>query len=422
MVVKKGEVGVVDYHVYEDVESDKGVIKSNEWTRVSSEFAPKLEKLMDSRKSFRFRFGMNEIHPEIEHALEHRSRVCLRHNRFVYVVELRPGSEAPKSMTTDEIFSELLTLKQLGNDALKSGNLQEAYTTYKEGIQLLTSPGFNRRTERDLKEVFIPLYLNLALCCLKTQRFAETITSCGEVLEVDPKNVKALCRRASARIENQELGAAKRDLLVALSVEPNNKEVSEKLEVVKKLAKNASNFAQKSMYQKMVNVNRTRVKISFRIATEEESIIAELLDDQVPRTVENFKKLLEKYASSTVFKLARDQFLQTGDYEFNDGSGGNASLVDRTLKGRSFMNDENLTHAHDRKGLLGMANYGSDTVNSQFYITLGACPELDGKHVIFGYLEEGPGVLDKINEAAADDFMVVAPMVPVVISRIELVK
>jgi cyclophilin family peptidyl-prolyl cis-trans isomerase len=50
-----------------------------------------------------------------------------------------------------------------------------------------------------------------------------------------------------------------------------------------------------------------------------------------------------------------------------------------------------LFSAHDRKGLVSMANNGKDKNGSQFFITLkeGGAKCLDGKHVVFGEVVEG---------------------------------
>lgn len=120
----------------------------------------------------------------------------------------------------------------------------------------------------------------------------------------------------------------------------------------------------------------------------------ELFAEQTPKTVENFETLCGKeyYDGLTFHRVIADFMIQGGCPEGN-GTGG---------PGYKFEDEFHPELRHDGPGVLSMANSGPNSNGSQFFITHGATPHLDGKHSVFGKVIEGQDVVDKIEK---DDIM-----------------
>ncbi len=154
------------------------------------------------------------------------------------------------------------------------------------------------------------------------------------------------------------------------------------------------------------------------------TILLQLEHEKTPITSANFIGLAEGvlgkkeksisdgagFYDGLLFHRVIPDFMIQGGCPLGTGTGG---------PGYTFPDEFDKNLRHDGPGVLSMANSGSDTNGSQFFITHLATPWLDDKHTVFGKVVEGQDVVnsiqqgDKINSISiirngrkAEDFVV----------------
>ncbi|HEU5199728.1 MAG TPA: peptidylprolyl isomerase [Ktedonobacterales bacterium] len=125
--------------------------------------------------------------------------------------------------------------------------------------------------------------------------------------------------------------------------------------------------------------------------TDKGDIQIELFAAQAPRTVNNFVFLArDGFYNGTTFHRVIGGFMAQGGDPTGTGTGG---------PGYKFADEQGaLALKHDSKGILSMANAGANTNGSQFFITYGPTPHLNGKHAVFGRVVSGMNVAESIRE------------------------
>jgi cyclophilin family peptidyl-prolyl cis-trans isomerase len=122
-----------------------------------------------------------------------------------------------------------------------------------------------------------------------------------------------------------------------------------------------------------------------RVATNKGEILIRLMPDVAPMHVTSFAFLAKLgFFDGLTFHRVITAFMAQGGCPLGTGTGG---------PGYKFDGEYSKSVRHDRGGLLSMANAGPGTDGSQFFLTFVPTPWLDGKHSIFGAVEQGEDVL-----------------------------
>jgi cyclophilin family peptidyl-prolyl cis-trans isomerase len=176
-------------------------------------------------------------------------------------------------------------------------------------------------------------------------------------------------------------------------------------------ATNQSDSNTKQSPAMQIDKNKT---YSATIKTSEGNITIDLDAKKVPITVNNFVALAKKnFYNGTVFHRVMKDFMIQGGDPSGDGSGG---------PGYKFA-DESLDGKYTR-GTVAMANSGSNTNGSQFFI-IHKDYDLPNSYVIFGHVSSGMDAVDKIAEAKVTDNGAgekSKPVKPVAMDSVEIVE
>ena len=124
------------------------------------------------------------------------------------------------------------------------------------------------------------------------------------------------------------------------------------------------------------------------LKTDKGGIESTIFAGEVSVTAANFLNLASKsyYDGITFHRVIANFMIQGGD-PTGTGAGG---------PGYKFEDEFKPNLKHDKPGIFSMANAGPGTNGSQFFVTHGPAPHLDGMHTVFGEVTKGQDVVDSI--------------------------
>ena len=161
----------------------------------------------------------------------------------------KPGAREMhvKRFTPSEAAARAKALKATGTEDFQAKTFDAAAAKYSCAADFALEAGHHCEPE-----LLGALHLNEAQCRLRLEEPSAASALCSRVLERDPQNVKALYRRACARLELQEYLEARRDLASAAKLEPTNREVRAKLAACKEAAE-AQRRQERALYSAMMS-------------------------------------------------------------------------------------------------------------------------------------------------------------------------
>lgn len=164
-----------------------------------------------------------------------------------------------------------------------------------------------------------------------------------------------------------------------------------------------------------------------RFTTSMGTFYCQLRYNLVPRTVGTFVSLTEGdkdwldhsqarivrrpfYDGLTFHRVIANGIIQSGS---PNGTGSDDA-------GYRFKDEFNPALTHSQPGVLAMANSGTNSNGSQFYITVSPQPPLDNHYTIFGRVVEGMDIVTNISNVPANSSQ--KPLTPIILTNVTILR
>ena len=134
------------------------------------------------------------------------------------------------------------------------------------------------------------------------------------------------------------------------------------------------------------------VKVIWKLQTNVGDLAIRLMPEVAP-----------KHVASTVYLTRLGYYDDTPFHRVIKGfmaQGGDPTGTGRGNPGYQFAAEIDPKVKHDKRGIVSMANAGPNTDGSQFFITFGPTPSLNGGYTLFGEVVSGMDTLAKFEEKA----------------------
>jgi cyclophilin family peptidyl-prolyl cis-trans isomerase len=400
-------------------------------------FTSTIDNKTTKKENFRFSLGNNEVNSGLEIAVKsmkinEKSSFIIspeysnNEKNSIYeiiLLQILPPLKKISEMDFPEKLSRAKMLKNEGVEKYKENEFEIAAEKFLKSIEFIKNSDEKNEDQIEGFNLLITLLTNLSNCYNHLKNYEKVMKFTEQALKLKP-NAKNYYFRSIASVNIGNLNEAEKNLTELKKFLNENDEgikyVQNLIENQKKIQNvNKKKFSKNIFKQKLyddkpnnfkpnfipekINENNPKCFFEIQIGKNDENlkrIEFELFKDHVPKTSENFRCLCtgEKnlhYKNSIFHRIIKDFAISGGDFENNDGTGG------KSIYGKTF-EDENFYYAHNKEGILTMANSGKNTNGSQFFITLKETPWLDGKNVVFGRVIKGMDVVNEIAEVETD--------------------